>query len=59
MTVGANDRVSDDQAINRLLGDVFQAMEGAGDEVLRPFYKMSFNLEVYPKPYFGLRFPVL
>ncbi|USR91030.1 FAD-binding oxidoreductase [Phormidium yuhuli AB48] len=37
MTVGANDRVSDDQAINRLLGDVFQAMEGAGDEVLRPF----------------------
>ena len=37
MTVGATETVKDDQAINELLAAVFQAMEAAGDEVLRPF----------------------
>lgn len=37
MTVGATESVSDNQAINRLLGDMFVAMNEAGDDVLRPF----------------------
>ncbi|KPQ39257.1 MAG: lycopene cyclase CruP [Phormidium sp. OSCR] len=37
MTVGATETVKNDRAINELLAAVFQAMEAAGDEVLRPF----------------------
>lgn len=37
MSVGVHDTVRDQHAINRLLTDVFLAMEAAGDDVLRPF----------------------
>ncbi|MGC9504083.1 FAD-dependent oxidoreductase [Baaleninema sp.] len=39
MSVGIDEMVTDPESINRLLASVFEAMQEAGDEVLRPFLK--------------------
>ncbi|WP_017663022.1 FAD-dependent oxidoreductase [Baaleninema simplex] len=39
MSVGVNETVTDPDSIDRLLASVFDAMQDAGDEVLRPFLK--------------------